>query len=233
MNVKVVAIVQARMGSARLPNKTMLWLHGFPVIDWVRVRLSFSVNLHQVVFAIPNTKRDSLLQHYLLSKGSTVFAGSEDDVVSRIYLAAKKYEADVVVRICADNPFLCPVEIDRLITFFLNGDYDYAYNHIPRNNKYPDGLGAEVTSMKVLQKIYDNASAGNQREHLFNYILDHPSAFVVGTFDPVNRKLHKPDIRLDLDSYEDYERLLKLKVSIDSDAVDIVQEFESNKNEAV
>lgn len=233
MKAKVVAIVQARMGSERLPNKTMLWLHGFPVIDWVRVRLSYSANLDQVVFAIPSTRRDSLLQHYLSSKGATVFAGSEDDVVSRFYFAAQKYDADVVVRICADNPFLCPVEIDRLIAYFLGGSFDYAYNHIPRNNKYPDGLGAEVTSMRVLQKIHDSASTGNQREHLFNYIWDQPGAFKIGTFDPVNHHLHKPDIRLDLDSYEDYERLLKLKVSIDSDAVDIVQAFESNQNESV
>ena len=90
-----------------------------------------------------------------------------------------EYDAGQVVRVCADNPFVSASEVDRLINFYQTSDCDYAYNHIPRGNRYPDGLGAEITSFELLKLINREAAEQGHREHIFNYIIENQQKFKV------------------------------------------------------
>ena len=98
-----------------------------------------------------------MLGTFLESIGADVFRGSEFDVVDRFYKVSRNLKANHIVRICADNPLICPDEIDRLIDYYFEENCDYAYNHMPKNNKYPDGLGAEICSMDILDEIHNKS----------------------------------------------------------------------------
>ena len=225
---KIVAVVQARMGSSRLPNKMMLSLHGLPVIEWVARRLGQSTRIHSSVFAIPATRADLILRNYLVSQGYLVHIGSESDVLARTLSAAQSQSADIVIRICADNPLICPIAIDDLIEFFLTNKLDYAYNHIPRKNLYPDGLGAEIVNIDTLINIERNASKSSHREHTFNYLWDHEIDYKIGTFDPPNVKIQYPSLKLDLDTLDDYVRLSSIDISVESPSDHAISELLSH-----
>ena len=222
MGTNIVAIVQARMGANRLPGKMMLPLHGIPVVEWVFRRIKKSRSIHGIVFAVPDTEDNDILDAYLKKIGAVVCRGSEKDLVERFYFAAKKMNVTHIVRVCADNPFVSGAEIDHLVQFYLESNCDYAYNHIPKNNCYPDGIGAEIVSFKVLKNIYEEAKNPDHREHVFNFIWEHPERFNILTFDPADERLAHPEIRLDIDTQQDYEKLCRMKVDIDMDAYQVV-----------
>ena len=208
--MKTVIVIQARLGSSRLPCKTLLNLHGLPVIDWVVGRCARSELADDLVVALPDTRRDEVLARHLRAQGVNTFRGSEQDVLSRMHGAAAAHGADLVVRVCADNPLIWGGEIDNLIRFYQRehtaGNCDYAYNHIPRNNLYPDGLGAEIVSFELFTKAMNEATLPAHREHCLSYIVDNPELFAIRTFDPLDpalpsgnetrhghrRRLHQP-----------------------------------------
>lgn len=223
---RVIGIVQARMGASRLPNKMMLWFHGYPVVEWIFHRVSQCQKLDQLIFALPEGQKDDILAEYLKSIGAVVFRGSEQDVVARFYGAAKSAEATHVVRICADNPLICASEVDRLVDFYFESNtLDYVYNHIPLKNAYPDGLGAEMISFTLLEEIHQKAIVPSQREHVLNYVRDSPGSFRIGTFDPLESWLFRPDLKLDLDTPDDYQKLLRLPLKIDMTTAEVVRLF--------
>ena len=180
------------------------------------------------MFAIPDTRHDKVLASYLQGIGANVFMGSEEDVLDRFYRAAEQYRATHIVRICADNPVVCPDEIDNLINYYLQNSCDYAYNHIPRNNCYPDGLGAEIVSSALLRQLHEKVGRASQREHIFNYIWDNPDRFTIRTFDPLNNRLRHPEVKLDIDTSEDYQNFLKMPISVDMASEDIVALFKES-----
>ncbi|SMF75704.1 cytidylyltransferase domain-containing protein [Pseudobacteriovorax antillogorgiicola] len=219
-----LCVIQARLGSKRLPRKMLLDLHGFPVIEWVIRRLLRSRNLDKIVLAIP--QNDFELEMIGGKMGIPVYKGDEDDVLGRFRLVTDKLKPRNVVRVCADNPFVDPVEIDRLISYFSCNKLDYAYNHIPRNNQYPDGLGAEICTIECLESIFSNASGKEQREHLFNYLWENQECFQIGTFDPLNVECHKPHLRFDIDTLHDLHKLRRMNVTIQSTINCIVKQGE-------
>ena len=221
---KIVGIVQARMGSSRLPNKSMLSLHGNPVVKWVFYRASKAQLLDALVFAIPDIEQDDPLFVFLMGLSANVFRGSELDLIDRFYNAAKEWKADHIVRVTADCPFVSGEEIDHLIDFYNSGEYDYVYNHIPLKNNYPDGIGAEIMSFEILEKLHQETTEPYDREHVSKYIRSHPEIFEIGTFDPKDRRLHFPSIRLDLDTQQDYEKLSQLNVNMNMNAHEIIAE---------
>ena len=220
--MKIVAIIQARIGASRLPNKMLLNLHGYSIIEWVYRRVSQAKKIDQILFALPDAAQDDILAWYMKSIGAETFRGSENDLVDRYYQTAKYASADVVVRICADNPLICASEIDSLIDFFQKKQCDYAYNHIPKGNSYPDGLGAEICQMKLLEDINEQANKPEYREHLFNYIWNKTDQYQIMTFDPP-QELAYPTLKLDIDTMADYQQLLEKPYHIEMNAVDIVK----------
>jgi len=231
MKKKIVAVIQARMGATRLPNKEMLHLHGYPVCEWVYKRVRWARHVEDIVFAIPFSEKDQILGDYLTRLGSKVYAGSETDVLGRTLEAAESLDAGYVIRVCADNPFIDGHEIDNLVEFFLATSCDYAFNHIPRGNKYPDGLGAEMISFDLLKMISEKSVLASQREHSMNYIWDNQELFTISTFDPPDPRLWHPELRLDLDSYSDYHRYLMMNLSVDISSIDLIRLFQMENNE--
>jgi spore coat polysaccharide biosynthesis protein SpsF len=221
--MKTIAVIQARMGSSRLPNKAMLHLNGYPIIEWVVSRVQRAKSLNGVIVAIPNTKQDDVLAWFLQSKGFSVYRGDEFDVLGRMVNAARTLDATHFVRICADNPFVCWNAIDDLVDYFNQYSPDYAYNHIPRNNLYPDGIGAEITTMKTLEKINEVVTLASQREHCFNYIWENETHFNIKTFDPHLSSLRKPNLKLDIDTMEDYLYISKIEAGISEQSEDIIK----------
>ena len=113
--MKVVSIIQARLGSKRLPGKTLMPFHGYPLIDWVVSRVKSTASIEECCVAIPDNKANNNLAEHLLSIGANVFRGDESDVLGRVYGAALEMDADLVVRVCADNPLVCSLELEKLI----------------------------------------------------------------------------------------------------------------------
>jgi spore coat polysaccharide biosynthesis protein SpsF len=158
-----------------------------------------------------------------LDKRIAVFCGPENDVLERFRAAAAAFAADRVVRVCADNPLVWGGEIDNLIRFFEETGCDYAYNHIPKNNRYPDGLGAEMLSRALLNDLAARAKVPAHREHCLSYLWDNAGHFDMRTFDPPDPRLWHPDLAFDVDSPEDFRRLSLMPLHIDMAPEDIVK----------
>jgi spore coat polysaccharide biosynthesis protein SpsF len=207
---RVVAIVQARMGSSRLSGKSLRSLAGRPIIEHVLRRVARARTVHEVVLATTGQPQDNLLCREAVHLGIAVFRGSEDDVLDRYVKTALAFHADVVVRICADNPLVAPEEIDRIVRHHEQTKADYSFNHIPAlDNHYPDGLGAEVISYAILPEISHRSLTRFHREHVTSYIWDHLPDFRVETIAaPPN--IAGPEIKLDVDTPADLERLERL-----------------------
>ena len=168
MTMKTVAIVQARMGSTRFPNKVMRPICDVPMIGLLLERLSQARCIDQIVLATSVDPRNEPLTKYVQSQGFDVYQGSEDDVLDRYYQAAKTVGADVVVRITGDCPLIDPGLVDAVITLFLEEGVDYASNTMPPT--YPDGLDVGVFTFEALENAWYRATDPHQREHVTPYI---------------------------------------------------------------
>ncbi len=227
--MKRVGIIQARLGSTRLPLKMLLSLHGKPIIEWVVTRVRQSKLLDEIVVAIPNTKENNTLAKYLQKLNVKVHRGSENDVLSRFYKVAKEYNATHIIRICADNPLIDGEEIDNLIKFYEKEQPDYAYNHIPKNNNYPDGIGAEMVSFELFEKIHNDAKEQGHREHCLSYITDNYDKFNIKTFDPLDNLLCYPELKFDVDTFSDYEKLAMKDIKININSKELIALFLEKK----
>ncbi|MDP2652771.1 MAG: glycosyltransferase family protein [Candidatus Omnitrophota bacterium] len=206
----IVAVIQARMGSSRLPQKSMMPLAGRPLVDHVMERAKKAGSLSQVVMAIPVTVDNDPIAERARALGVEVFRGSENDLVDRYYQAARTHQADVVVRMCADNPLIHPEEVDRIVGAFLKSDYDFMSNVGPvMGNNYPDGLGAEVFRFSCLEWIHSNIKDPRGREHVHENFYGHPDRFRLGTV-PCPEEFAFPDIVLDINTKEEYDFIAKL-----------------------
>nr|WP_256437692.1 NTP transferase domain-containing protein [Polynucleobacter sp. MWH-UH2A] len=221
----VIALVQARMGSTRFPGKMIAPLGGRTLLEWVLLRASRSRLVNKVLLATTDLERDDELVRIAESLGIEVYRGSEQDVLERFVLAGKKYNASLIVRICADNPFVDPEEIDRLISFYRNNECDYACNHRALfGSHYSDGFGAEILSFKLMVEIADRAVEKRHREHVTLFLVENPADYVIKAV-PAPSGLNKPEMRFDIDTLGDYEyikSLLHKGVNIKTSAMEIV-----------
>jgi spore coat polysaccharide biosynthesis protein SpsF len=205
--MKVILIVQARVGSTRLPGKAFLDVCGKPLIERVIERVILSQKSDTFILAVPDTPENDVFKSVADAYRVSLFRGSEHDLIDRFYQAALRSceSSDAIVRVCADNPFIAPEEIDRLITFFKGNTYDYAFNHIPAaHNSYPDGLGAEIMKFSVLKKLWERTSRHDHREHVSQYIWENITDFCVGIIK-APLAIAYPDIKLDVDTQDDLD----------------------------
>ena len=168
--MKVVAIVQARMGSTRFPSKMMSPISGTPMIGLLLSRLSASRKIDEIVLATSVAPENNPLADYVAGLGHTVYRGSENDVLSRYHESAKLAGADIVVRITGDCPLVDPQVVDGVVEAFVNAEVDYASNVYPPT--YPDGLDVEVFSFQALDTTAKEAVADADREHVTSYIAE-------------------------------------------------------------
>lgn len=175
--MKVVALVQARMGSTRLPNKVMKAIGGIPMIELLLTRLARSNEIDQIIVATSVDERNLPLVAHVQKIGYTSEQGSENDVLDRYVKAAKKHQADIVVRITGDCPLVDPELVDEVIRCFKAADVDYFSNCAPPT--YPDGLDIEVFTFKALDLASQETSNPYDREHVTSY-LRKPAKFKTG-----------------------------------------------------
>jgi glutamate-1-semialdehyde 2,1-aminomutase len=166
--MKVVAIVQARMGSTRLPNKVMKPIGGVPMIELLLSRLAKSKQIDQIVLATSTDDRDTPLVNHVQNLGYTCIRGSEGDVLDRYLVAARETQADVVVRITGDCPLIDPALVDQVIAQFKAEGVDYLSNSSPPS--YPDGLDTEVFTLQALERAGWESQDPFDREHVTPYI---------------------------------------------------------------
>jgi len=172
----IVAIIQARMGSTRLPNKTLLEISGKPLLGHIIERVKASRTIHEIIVATTTDPQDKSILDLAVRYGVKRFAGSKDDVLDRFYNAAKLSSAEIIVRITADDPFKDPQVIDRIVRYFRSRpNLDYASNTIEPT--YPEGLDVEVFSFKALEQAWAEAKLPSEREHVTPYIWKNPTKF--------------------------------------------------------
>lgn len=201
---KIVGIIQARMGSTRLPGKSMMKIVGKPLLEHVIKRVKKCKTLDCIVVATTKKKEDDVIVNLAEKLGVCWFRGSENDVLDRFLKAAEKFNANIIVRICADNPLIDPEEVDRLVKHHLETNADYSYNHIPYPEGLPDGAGAEVLTIDTLRKVHKLATKQEHREHVTLYILENLDLFRTERLS-AKPELRKPQYRLDVDYMEDLE----------------------------
>ena len=170
------------MGSSRLPNKIMAEINGNPMIYWILERIKKSKLIDEIIIATTITKRDDLFCEWIRNKTSyKLYRGSENDVLERYYKSAKKYSADIIVRITADDPLKDYKVIDRAIKIIINNtNLDYCSNTIIPT--YPEGLDVEVMNFTALEKSHFNAVLESEREHVTAFITNNPDIFSIKNF---------------------------------------------------
>ncbi len=172
--MKVGAIIQARMGSTRLPEKVMKYIEGKTVLEHVIERVKQSELIDEIVVATTTNDRDKIIELEAVHCGVKVFRGSEEDVLSRYYHAAKENSLDTIVRITSDCPLIDPNILDEIIQYYIKNEHAIVSNAGSdlSNRTYPRGLDTEVFSFDVLQQAFFDAKEKYQREHVTPYIYE-------------------------------------------------------------
>lgn len=197
---RIVAIVQARMGSTRLPGKVLKDIAGKPMLQHVIERLQRADRLAEVVLATSTHPQDRVLLDMAGELGVRGVAGSEDDVLSRYARAARETEADAVVRITSDCPLIDPELVDRSVGFFLVEKADYAANCIQQT--FPRGMETEVFSAGKLFEIDREAQLPYEREHVTPRFYQHAELYAA-RYLSAEGEYHRPELRLCVDTTQD------------------------------
>jgi len=195
----VLGIIQDRTGNSRLPEKGLKHLGGKPMSVQVYERVKSSHRIDVIVMATTQERRDDVICGLAKISGLHVFRGSTDDVTNRFYECAKSFGADYIVRMCADNPLIEAEEIDKIIDHAIENNLDFCSNTgdcASTSVGYPDGIGAEVYSMKMLANLNEYAK---DREHPHKNITIHKNGLVCSP------EYAYPQIRLDVNTQEDYD----------------------------
>ncbi|MGC2477013.1 MAG: glycosyltransferase family protein [Candidatus Sulfotelmatobacter sp.] len=175
--MRTVAIVQARMGSTRLPGKVLKDVAGETMLGRVVRRLRGAKQIDEVLIATTDSPTDDAIVAECQRYSIAVFRGDQDDVLDRYFEAAKFTDAEIVVRVTSDCPLIDPEITERTIRAFMDHSPDYASNTIVRT--FPRGLDTEVVSMAALTRAWQEARRPYEREHVTPYILEHPEEFVL------------------------------------------------------
>jgi spore coat polysaccharide biosynthesis protein SpsF len=228
MDKNIVCIIQARVGSTRLPNKIFLDLEGKPVLAHDIERVKKSKLINKIVIASPDSAENDIIENYVKENypDTGVYRGSENDVLDRYYQAAVKFSADIIIRITSDCPLIDGKEIDKVIKAIVEKNVDYAANVLGKRT-YPRGMDTEVFTFLTLEKIWNKAVEEPEREHVTLYLHKHPNEF--STFN-VEDENDNSGLRLTLDEKDDYELIRTVyeklySVKPDFDLNDILKLF--------
>lgn len=227
--MKIISIIQARMGSSRLEGKVLMKIGEKRVIDHVLDRVSKSKYIDEIVVATSIDENNLPLVSHVASRGYKVYAGSENDVLDRFYQITKLIDASHIVRITADCPFIDPEVIDLTIKKYLESDVDYCFN-CGGDKVYPDGMDVEVFSVNSLIIAWGQAVKNSDREHVTSYIRSSGN-FRVTSLVPLE---DYSKVRITLDEESDFKVLTliydNLKDKNNFKLVDIIDIIEKNPN---
>ena len=205
--MKIAAIIQARTSSTRLPGKVLKKLpynSSITCLEQVIRRLKKSKRLNDIIIATTKEKEDDEIVDIAKKEEVKYFRGSKENVLSRYYFAAKENNIDLIVRMTSDCPCIDAAITDLTIDDHINKMADYTTNSLIRT--YPHGLDVEVFNFDALEKAYKNATKDYEKEHVTHYINRNPQKFKINIVK-APKELYAPDIRVTLDTEEDYALL--------------------------
>ena len=162
--MNTLAIVQARTGSSRLPNKVMKTIEGKTIIEILLKRLKKSQEINKIILATSNKKRDDILANHVVQLGFDIFRGKENDVLDRFFSASNKYSSENIIRITGDCPLIDFSIIDEMVKVFKSSDLDYLSNIDPPT--FPDGLDVEIFTKTSFMKVKALARSSFDKEHV-------------------------------------------------------------------
>ena len=204
---KIVATIEARMGSSRLPGKVLLPVLGDTMLMHLVRRLRAVPSIDAIVIATTTNAGDNAIVDFAKTEGVLCFRGSEEDVLARVIGAGEYAEADILVEITGDCPLIDPDLVEQTIQMFLNHSVQYVSNSVIRS--YPDGMDTQVMSFDALKSSAFMTNDPLDREHVTRFIWQHPEVFSrVHLIAPPS--LHWPDLGLTLDEEDDYHLIVKI-----------------------
>ncbi len=205
--MKIGIVIQARMGSSRLPGKILLKLpfhSNMTVLENILNRAEKVNNIDNIVVATTVGEGDNIVEDFCKERNIEVFRGSEDHVLSRFYYLSKKYNFDQIIRLTADNPCIDFKLIESCLDIHLRNKNDYT-----ETISYPLGTNIEIVSMKSLSYAFNNTIENYDTEHVTPFVRNHPDLFQIETIE-ANDSLARSDIRVTLDKEQDYVLLCQI-----------------------
>ena len=207
MENMILAILQARYSSSRLPGKVLKPILGKPILLHQIERIQNSEMVDQIIVATSDNVADDAIEQVCLDNDIKVFRGSLDNVLDRFYQCAKLYDPEYIVRLTGDCPLIDWQVIDRMIKYCLKEGFDYVETSL----RFPDGLDAEVMTMKALMKAKHNAFLPSEIEHVTQYICNRGELFNNGVFEFGQNLSH---LRWTVDEPEDFVLVKKIYQSL-------------------
>ena len=223
-------IIQARMGSSRLPGKALMKSDsGKPLLYYVTNQLRYCSKVKNLVIATTTNQEDDEIEKFANNNSINVFRGKEKDVLDRYFQCAKKYSFSTIVRITADCPLIDPQIVDKVIEQFFSGNYDFATNTLMRT--FPIGTDVEVFSFSALNKAWENAQLPSEREHVTPYFHNKENFKIINVENDKNIS----NLRLTVDRIEDFELIKQIlnNISINPIHLEDVLELFSRKPELI
>lgn len=199
------------MGSTRLPGKVLREINGRPMLSYMLERVFAAHSIDSVVLATSIDSSDDPVAELCREDNILCYRGSADDVLDRYYQAARRFKADIIVRLTGDCPLIDPRMIDDVIDAYKNRDYDYVANTIPPKWTVPDGMDVEVFSFQKLEQAWREAKRPSEREHVTFYFWKNPEVFSVYRY---NLKEDFSEYRLTVDYPEDFEVVKSIFTSL-------------------
>ena len=205
--MRKLIIVQARMGSSRLPGKVLKEVCGKTLLEHLIIRLRRVLQADHIVIATTIKEQDSQIVDLCIKLNVPFYRGPEDDVLSRYYEAALKDRADLVIRVTSDCPLIDPCIIDSVVSFYINNQdkVDYVSNCL--NRTYPRGMDVEVFSFSILKEAHEEAKENHEREHVTPFIISRPSRYRLHNIEHSTNLSH---YRLTIDTSEDLDLVKKI-----------------------
>ncbi len=208
-------IIQARMGSSRLPGKTLMKLNDeLSTLHFVKNQLSFSKFIDEIIVATTDLEEDDVIEEICKEMKVKCFRGSSNDVLDRYYNCAKKFQIENIIRITADCPLIDPEIVDQVIQKFHTKNYDYVSNTLKRT--YPIGTDVEIFSFEILDKTWRNAKLPSEREHVTPFIRNEKIDLKIGNLENTTDLSH---IRITLDHKEDLELIKQIISQINKNPI--------------
>jgi spore coat polysaccharide biosynthesis protein SpsF len=210
-NLKIVATIEARMTSSRLPGKVLLPIGGVPALEMLITRLRRSKYLDGICVATTVNEDDEPIVQLTERLGVSNFRGSESDVLSRVLGAARSMSADIIVEITGDCPFVDPLLVDRAVEEFFTHEVDYASNTITAT--YANGFDVQVFPTAILAEVDSLTQDPVDRTHVSYYIYMHPEKYRLHNW-VADAESHGPELRMTLDEDSDYQALQSVAAAL-------------------
>ena len=207
--MKIVAIIEARMSSTRLPNKSMKKIVGKPLLELMIERIKHCNKIDEIVIATSILPENDVIEALAKKLKVSCFRGSENDVLERVLESAKSVNSDIIIELWGDSPLLDSNILNDLIDFYQKNRYDCVGTTFPNFKKnYPLGISALIFPLKILEEVNQITHNPNDRENVSNYIYEHPEKYKIRPL-PCPKNLNFPNLRLTVDEQNDFN-LIKI-----------------------